>query len=158
VDPPNNESNSQRIARREDRIASFGKQIEVPFNQNRTESPETYDLSSRIDRATRCPANSSDVVVHAPGIQSVGRNKGVDVDAARFHTKCGRDLDVTHHSGRNPRKDVPDLVVRQGHMLRSTQHREHIRRRPPTLLMPDQREVQTEIELDRSRSSSYIGN
>ena len=70
----------------------------------------------------------------------IRRNEGVDV-----HSACPRtthpNVDVANGSGRNPGKNVPDLVVRKRRMLRSTQDRDYGRGRLPTLLMPDQREI-----------------
>jgi hypothetical protein len=51
------------------------------------------------------------------------------------------DLDMADSSGRNPRKDLLDFVVRKRSMLRSAQHGEHVRRRSPAFLVPDQREI-----------------
>jgi hypothetical protein len=57
-------------------------------------------------------------------------------------------------SGRNPWKDVLDLIVRQRRTLRSAQDSEYVRGRSPTLLMPDQ----SEIDLESPLSPSYTGN
>ncbi len=75
------------------------------------------------------------------GFQTVGRNEGVDVEAARLRAGDRSDLDMADCSGRNPWKDVLDLVVRQRRMLRSAQDSEYVRSRSPTLLMPDQGEI-----------------
>src|SRR5208282_4912744 len=144
----NDESNGQRIARREDRIFifSFRKLIEVALYQNGAESPETHDLRSRLDRASRRRSNPRDVLMHIGGFQAVGRNKGVDVKSARLRPHALRTnnrahLDMADRSGRNPWKDVSDLIVRQRGTLPSAQHRKHVRGRSPTLLMPDQSEI-----------------
>jgi hypothetical protein len=97
--------------------------------------------------------------VHVGGFQTVGRNEGVDIEAAGFCSVDLRadyraDLDVADCSGRNPGKDVPDLIVRQRRTLRSAQDSEYVRSRSPTLLMPDQ----GEIDFDGRPSSSYTGN
>jgi hypothetical protein len=57
-------------------------------------------------------------------------------------------------SGRNPRKDVFDLIVRENGTLGSAQDSEYVRSSSPTLLMADQ----GEINIDRLRSRSYTGN
>ena len=50
-------------------------------------------------------------------------------------------LGMAHHSGRNPGKDVLELVVRKRCVLRSAQCGENIRGRSPTLRMPDESEI-----------------
>jgi hypothetical protein len=57
-------------------------------------------------------------------------------------------------SGRNPGKDVFDLVVRQRRTLRSAQDCEYVRSRSPTFLMADQ----SEIKFGWSRVADYTGN
>jgi hypothetical protein len=88
------------------------------------------------------------------GFQTVGRNEGVDVEAARIPAGDRSGLDMADRSGRNPWKDVLDLVVRQRRMLRSAQDSEYVRGRSPTLLMPEQ----GEIDLDSPPSPGYTGN
>ncbi len=83
--------------------------------------------------------------MHVGGFQTVGRNEGVDVEAARLRAGDRSDLDMADRSGRNPWKDVLDLVVRQRRMLRPAQDSEHVRSRSPTLLMPDQGEIEFAI-------------
>ena len=146
LDALNDESNCQRIAGREDRIVSFRKLIEIALDQNGAESAETHDLRSCLDRAGRRPSNAGDVLVHVGGFQTVGRNERVDVEAARLRAPALRtddrsDVDMTDGSGRNPWKDVLDLIVRQRRTLRSAQDSEYVRSRSPTLLMPDQSEI-----------------
>jgi hypothetical protein len=63
-------------------------------------------------------------------------------------------IDVADCSGRNPWKDVLDLIVRQRLTLRSAQDSEYIRSSSPTLLMPDQ----SEIDVKSRPLSSYTGN
>jgi hypothetical protein len=92
--------------------------------------------------------------VHVGGFQTVGRNEGVDVEAAGFRADDRSDVDMADSSGRNPWKDVLDLIVRQRRTLGSAQDREYLRSRSPTLLMPDQ----SEIELVRRPSPGYTGN
>src|SRR5712692_5994138 len=145
--------------------------MKVALDQNGAESAETHDFRSCLDRAGRRPSNPGDVVVHVRGFQTVGRNEGVDVEAARLCSddpRAGKlcagnlriedrgiedrgiedrgiedraDLDMADRSGRNPWKDVLDFVVRQRRMLRPAQDSEYVRSRPPTLLMPDQSEI-----------------
>src|SRR5262249_9188605 len=129
----NDETNRQSIACGEDRIACFRKLIEIAFDQNRAESAETYNLRSRLDRAGRCSSNPGDVLVHVGGFQPVGRNEGVDVEAARLRTLCRSDFDMTNCSGRNPWKDILDLIVRQRRMRWSAQDGEYVHSRSPTL-------------------------
>lgn len=87
-------------------------------------------------------------------VETVGRNKAIDVDAAR-PCACDRcDLDMANCSGRNPWKDVLDLIVRQGRILRTAQDREYLRSCSPRFQMPDQ----GEIEIDRLTSRGYTGN
>src|SRR5262249_33846983 len=138
----------------EHRIACFRKLIEIAFNQDRTESAETYNLRPRLDRAGRCSADPGDVLVHVGRFQTIGRNKRVDVNAARLHPLDRSDIDMTECSRRNPRKDVLDLIVRQRRMLRSAHDSQHLRSRCPALLMSDQRE----IDLNRPPSPGYTGN
>ena len=130
---------------------SLRKLIEVALDQNGAESAETHDLRSCLDRTGRRRSNPGDVLVHVRGFQTVGRNEGVDVEAASFRTADRRiadlrikdraHLDMADHSGRNPRKDIPDLIVRQTRTLRSAQDSEYVRSRSPTLLMSDQSEI-----------------
>jgi hypothetical protein len=61
---------------------------------------------------------------------------------------------MAYHSGRNPWKDILNLVVRQRRTLGSAKDSKYVRSRAPTLLMPDQRE----IGVDRPRSRSYTGS
>ena len=147
LDALNDESNGQSIARGEDGIVSFRKLIEIALDQNGAESAETHDLRSCLDRAGGRPSNPGNVLVHVGGFQTVGRNKGIDVEAASgcsdslFIIEDRPDLDMTDCSGRNPGKDVFDLIVRQRRTLRSAQDSEYVRSRSPTLLMPDQGEI-----------------
>jgi hypothetical protein len=133
---------------------SFRKLIEVALDQNGAESAETYYLRSCLDRAGRRRSNAGDVLVHVGGFQTVGRNEGVDVESAGLRADDRSDVDMTDGSGRNPRKDVLDLVVGQRRMLRSAQDSQYVRSRSPTLLMPDQ----SEIDVDRRPSPGYTGN
>src|SRR5260370_34467981 len=140
-------------------MVSFRKLIEVALDQNGAESAETHDLRSSLDRAGRRRSNAGDVLVHIGGFQTVGRNEGVDVEAAglRASALCAKDrshVDMADCSRRNPWKDVLDLIVRQRRMLRSAQDSEYVRSRSPTFLMPDQ----SEIDLDSAPSASYTGN
>ena len=132
---------------------SFRKLIEVALDQNGAESAETHDLRSCLDRTSRCLSNAGDVLVHVGGFQSVGRNEGVDVQAARLRARNRSDVNMTDGSGRNPWKDILDLVVRQRCTLGSAQDSEHVRSRSPTFLMADQ----SEIGLD-GPFSGYTGN
>src|SRR5439155_2282102 len=84
LDALNDESNGQCIAGRKDRTASFRKLIEVALDQNGAESAETHDLGSCLDGTGRRLSNAGDVLLHVGGFQSVGRNEGVDVQAARL--------------------------------------------------------------------------
>jgi hypothetical protein len=81
--------------------------------------------------------------MHVGGVQTVGRNEGIDVEAARPCSGDRSDVDMANCSGRNPRKDILDLIVRQRWMLRPAQDMEYVRSGFPTFLMPDQSEVYT---------------
>src|SRR5712671_308359 len=83
-DALNDETNSQRIAGGEDRAVSFGKLIEVALDENGTESAETHDLCSGLNRAGRRCSNAGEVFARVACVQAVGRNEGVDVEAARL--------------------------------------------------------------------------
>jgi hypothetical protein len=127
--------------------------IEVALDQNGTESAETHDPRSSLDRVGCRSTNPGDVLVRVGGAQTVGRNEGVDIKAMCLgvaNTAADRsDADMADGSWRNPWKDVLDLVVRQRSVLWSAQDSEYVRSRPPTLLMPDQGEI------DRGRQSTY---
>jgi hypothetical protein len=154
VEALNDETNCQRITGRKDRILPIRQLLEVALDQDGAESAETHDLCSCPGGADRRPSNAGDVLVHVSGFQTVRRNEGVDVQAAGLRADDRSDLDMADYSGRNPRKDVLDLVVRQRGTLGSAQDSEYVRSRPPTLRMPDQ----SEIDVDRPPSPSYTGN
>ncbi|MBZ5603795.1 MAG: hypothetical protein LAO79_15960 [Acidobacteriia bacterium] len=130
------------------------KLIEVALDQNGAESAETHDLRSCLDRAGRRLSNTGDVFVHVGGFQAVGRNEGVDVQAARLRADNRTNVDMADCSGRNPRKNVLDLIVRQWRTLGSAQDSKYVCSCSPTLLMADQ----SEIDVDRPRSRIYTGN
>jgi hypothetical protein len=75
-------------------------------------------------------------------------------------------VDVTDRSGRNPGKDVFDLVVWERRMLGSSQDGEYVRGRSPTLLMPDEGEIDFATplplvaaqKLGGATCASYTGN
>ena len=142
------EGNGQRIAGGEDRSAPFRKLIEVTLDQDGTETTETHNLCGCVDRTARCRANTSDVVAHVGVFKTVRSNERVDVKAACFRACSENHFDVTDCPGRDPWQDVADLVVGPRRALRSPQYCEDVRSRAPTLLMPDQSEI----------NSSYTGN
>ena len=107
-----------------------------------------------MDGAGCRPSNAGDVLVHVGGFETVGRDEGVDVEAARLRAGDRSNVDMADCPGRNPRKNVPDLIVRQWRTLGSAQDSEHVRSRSPTFLMPDQ----SEIDPARRTSLSYTGN
>jgi hypothetical protein len=91
---------------------SFGKLIEVALDENGTKSSEAHDPGPCFDRAGRRRANASDVLAQEDVFKTVRRNEGVDIKAPRLRAAHGCDLDVTDGPGRNPRENIPDLVVR----------------------------------------------
>src|SRR5437763_6238272 len=149
-DALHDESNGQRIAGREHGIVFFRKLVEIAFDQNGAESAEAHDFGSGLDRAGRGRSDASEVLVHIGGFQTVGRNETVDVQAARVSSSPRVDVDMADRSRRDPGKDVLDLVVGERCKFPSAQDSEDVRRRSPTLLMADQRE----IDLDRRLSPS----
>ena len=149
-DALHDESNGQRIAGREHGIVFFRKLVEIAFDQNGAESAEAHDFGSGLDRAGRGRSDASEVLVHIGGFQTVGRNETVDVQAARVSSSPRFDVDMADRSRRDPGKDVLDLVVGERCKFPSAQDSEDVRRRSPTLLMADQRE----IDLDRRLSPS----
>src|SRR3984893_15651425 len=98
---------------------SFRKLIEVALDQNGAESAETHDLRSGLDRVGGRRSNAGDVLVQVGGVQTRGRDKGVDVEAAALRADPGADVDMADGSRRNPWKDVLDLIVRQRRTLRA---------------------------------------
>jgi hypothetical protein len=135
-------------------MVPFGKLIEVAFDQNGTESAEAHDFRSGLDRAGCRFADASDAFVHVRGFEAVGWNEGVNVDAVSGRAGCGGDVNVADGSGRNPREDIPDLLVRQRRVLWSAQHTDYGGGGSPTFLMADQ----SEIDVGRLRLRSYTGN
>src|SRR5580693_6532631 len=61
---------------------------------------------------------------------------------------------MADYSGRNPGKNVLDLIVRQRRTLRAAQDSDHVRSRSPTFLMPDE----SEVDAHRTLSPDYTGN
>jgi hypothetical protein len=120
---------------------SFGELIEIAFDQNGAESAEAHDLCSCVDRAGSRRSNAGDVLVHMASFQTVGRNEGVDVEAAGDGAGGSGDLYVADWSGRNPGKDVLDLVVGQRRVRGTAQESEHVGGRSPTFLVADQSEI-----------------
>ena len=92
--------------------------------------------------------------MHVGGFQTVGRNEGVDVEPARLRAGDRSDVDMADGSGRNPGKDVLDLVVGQRGTLGSAQDRDHVRGRSPTFLMADE----SEIDIDGLPWRGYTGS
>jgi hypothetical protein len=105
-------------------------------------NPPRLTIFAPAYRTGRRLANAGDVLVHVGSFQTVGGNEGVDVEAARVRADNRADLDMTNGSGRNPGKDVLDLVVRNRRTLRSAQHRDYVGSGPPTFLMADEGEIE----------------
>ena len=93
--------------------------------------------------------------MHVRGSQTIGRYERVDVNAARFHADCGAYFNVADGPRRNPWQNVLDLVVGQRRKVRSAQNGDDVCGRSPTLLMPDEGEIN---RFDRSRTRGYTGN
>jgi hypothetical protein len=132
----------------------LGKLIEVALDENGTESAETYDLRSCLDRAGRCLSNAGDVLVYVGRFEAVGGNEAVDVKAAGARADYGSHVNMANCSGRDPGKDVLDLVVGNRRTVGTAQDRDYVGCRSPTFLMSDQ----SEIDIGSSPFAGYTGN
>lgn len=111
LDALNDEGDSQGVASGEDGASLFRQLIEVALDKDGTEATEADDLRSCVDGGGRCPADADKVVAKEGCVEVIGWNKRVDVEAVSSGAENRSSLDVADRPGRNPRKDVPDLIV-----------------------------------------------
>ena len=112
-DALDDEADGQGIAGGENRTLPLRELVEITFDEDGTETTETYDLCSRFDGAGRRPAYARDVIAQIGVCETVGRDEGVDIKTMRFRAGDGCNFDVTDCPGRDPGQDVPNLVIRQ---------------------------------------------
>ncbi len=135
------EGAGEGVAGSENGGAAVGELVEVALDEDGGEAAKGDDAGAGEDGAGGGGADAGEIVAEVCGVEAVGRDEGIDVEAVGLVAQDGAGADMADGAGGDPREDFGNLVVGDGWVRGTAKDGDDIGGGAPAFLVTDEGEV-----------------